>query len=270
MSRPFAADVFFSWSPALEANERVDASAADGLAMLQDVHGSTAASGLQVMTLGLKSPENIGGICRLAGCFNIRRMHHVGAWAWKEGGSKTHAAEAAKGSGQGLFFSMTPREQSGMLATAKGCQALVRHASWSLQQLLAFLDDAGSGWSPDDAALPPRLPLVVMETAAGAVPIHTFRFPRRCVLLVGAESSGVDARVVRRLVKGFDSLIYVPMPGAHKSLNVVEATCCAVYEYSRQWPEPEGVEPPGPLPEAEPPAMLATPAAASLPVPGLS
>ena len=34
-----------------------------------------------------------------------------------------------------------------------------------------------------------------------------------------------------------DALVYVPMPGAHKSLNVVEAACCATYEYRRQWPD---------------------------------
>jgi|EP00966_Prymnesium_polylepis_P213248 tRNA(Leu) C34 or U34 (ribose-2'-O)-methylase TrmL len=225
MSRRYAADDFFAWSPEQEAGARV-ASSEGGTSMLRDLEGGRP----QLMTLGLKSPANIGGVLRLAGCFGVCRVHHVGAWEWRDGG-KQHATAAPKGSGAGYFFSMGEHEQRAMLSTAKGCEALVAHASWSLQALMDFLDEDRGGAGP-----PRRLPLVVMELAEGAVPIHSYEFPRDCVILVGAESSGVDRRVVQRLIPGFDALVYVPMPGAHKSLNVVEATCCACYEYRRQWP----------------------------------
>jgi tRNA(Leu) C34 or U34 (ribose-2'-O)-methylase TrmL len=188
----YAANAFFGWSPEQEAAAETHVTMEDGAEML------CGEAGLQIMTLGLKSPENIGGVLRLAGCFGVTRVHHVGAWEWRAGGGKQQASDAAKGSAPGLFFSMGERERRGMLATAKGCERLVSHASWSLQSLLDYMDAHAGG-----ASTPSRLPLVVVETASGAQPIHNLTFPRDCVIVVGAESSGVDKRVVQRLVDGY-------------------------------------------------------------------
>jgi len=268
--RPYASNEFFGWSPQQEVASRVqpdELSSREGLAddgLAATLRGG-AADGceLQLMTLGLKQAGNIGGLLRLSGCFGVRSVHHVGAWGWRQGGSKHCESAADKGTAPGLIATMGEAERRTMLSVAKGCEHLVAHLTWTLKQLLGFLDDdAGRADGGDESAghhaddgggsdggaspctgrrLPSRLPLVVMETAPGAVPVHDFRFPSRCVLVVGAEAGGIDRRLVQRLVPGFDALVYVPMPGAHKSLNVVEAACCGLYEYRRQWPgEAEG------------------------------
>lgn len=84
---------------------------------------------------------------------------------------------------------------------------------------------------------PNRLPLVVIETATGAQSISDFKFPKQCVVLVGSEDNGVPPKVIKKLRKDFDGLVYIPMPGNHLSLNVVAALTCSLYEYRRQWPQ---------------------------------
>ena len=63
-----------------------------------------------------------------------------------------------------------------------------------------------------------------------------FSFPRRCVLLAGGEGHGVSREILNRMVVGFDAVVYIPMPGPHKSMNVATALGCAMYEFRRQWP----------------------------------
>jgi tRNA G18 (ribose-2'-O)-methylase SpoU len=77
---------------------------------------------------------------------------------------------------------------------------------------------------------------VVIETATGAGPIAEFAFPRKCTIVVGAEANGVPPRVLRKLRPGYDAIVYIPMRGKHKSLNVATALACTLYEYRRQWP----------------------------------
>lgn len=186
---------------------------------------------LVIMTLGLKTPANFGSLYRLAACFGVQTIHHVGAWLWAD-----DAGRRAHGIG-----GMGAHELRTMRATAKGCESLVNTHHWCFQQLVDELDarrtpqhtaPAAVERSPSASA---RLPIVVLETTEGAVPVQAYRFPPRCILLVGAEGAGVNRRLLQRLVPGFDACVYVPLCGAHKSLNVVEAACCGVYEYRRQW-----------------------------------
>ena len=173
---------------------------------------ASRACGLELFLVAWKHPANIGAVLRLAGCFGVQRVHHV----------RRSAAPV----------SMNEHQRRAMLQTARGCERLVERRQWSMEQLLGFLDQSDAG----DGAPPRRLPIVALETAEGAVPITSFTFPRRCCLLAGAEGRGIELKVLRRLRRGYDAIVYVPMPGAHKSLNAAEAVCCASYEYRRQWP----------------------------------
>ena len=174
---------------------------------------SSRACGLELFLVAWKHPQNVGSVLRLAACFGVQRVHHV------------------RRSPQPVPLSVQQRNR--MLTTARGCDRLVARRQWSVAQLLAFLDDRDG---EEGGASPSRLPIVALETAEGAVPLPSFAFPRRCLLLAGAEGRGLELKVLRRLRRGFDAIVYVPMPGAHKSLNAAEAVCCAAYEYRRQWP----------------------------------
>ena len=172
---------------------------------------------LQIMTVGLKTPQNFGALYRLCGCFGITQVHHVGAWTWRGG------ANDARGEG---LHEMGPHERALMSANAKGCEKYVTCNVWSFNRLLEWLSEHKDGGS--------RLPIVALEIVDGAVPLSSFTFPSRCVLMAGAEGSGVDHRILQRLVKGYDHKVFIEMQGAHQSLNVTHAIGMAICEFRSQ------------------------------------
>ena len=51
-----------------------------------------------------------------------------------------------------------------------------------------------------------------------------FKFPERCMILVGSESYGLDPAVARALSpRQGDAFVVIPMVGPHTSLNVADA-----------------------------------------------
>ena len=80
--------------------------------------------------------------------------------------------------------------------------------------------------------------VVVLEQSPKAISMFDFEFPRRTLLVVGAEMFGVSDEVL----EGADSTVFIPQGGLMKSLNVVTATAIALYEYSRQHWMPDFVQ----------------------------
>jgi tRNA G18 (ribose-2'-O)-methylase SpoU len=74
--------------------------------------------------------------------------------------------------------------------------------------------------------------IVGLEQTTHAVSIHEFSFPRRCVLVVGNERTGIDEEVLRLL----DHVVEIPVYGSPFAHNAATATAIALYEYCRQYP----------------------------------
>ena len=72
--------------------------------------------------------------------------------------------------------------------------------------------------------------LVGLEQTAGSVRLSEFVFPRRTVLLLGAEKEGVPADLLDVL----DVAVEIPQLGVVRSLNVHVSAACAIYEFTRQ------------------------------------
>jgi tRNA G18 (ribose-2'-O)-methylase SpoU len=72
--------------------------------------------------------------------------------------------------------------------------------------------------------------VVGLEQTADSVPLQRFRFPRRCVLVLGAERRGVPAPLLALL----HATVEIPQLGVVRSLNVHVAGAVAVFEYTRQ------------------------------------
>ncbi|MBU4305478.1 MAG: RNA methyltransferase [Candidatus Omnitrophica bacterium] len=66
--------------------------------------------------------------------------------------------------------------------------------------------------------------------ADGAQDINKLRISFPCALVLGAETTGISAEI-RELL---DAKVYIPMPGAHLSLNVSMAATIFSYEITRQ------------------------------------
>lgn len=75
-------------------------------------------------------------------------------------------------------------------------------------------------------------PLVGLEQAAESQSIYDFTFPRRCVLVVGNERTGIENDVLAML----DAVVEIPIYGQPFAHNAASATIIALYEYCRQYP----------------------------------
>lgn len=73
-------------------------------------------------------------------------------------------------------------------------------------------------------------PLILMETAEGAIPLSEFRFPETFTLAIGNEEHGVSLE----LLKACDSIIEIPLRGRKNSLNVANAFAIAAAEIAKQ------------------------------------
>jgi tRNA G18 (ribose-2'-O)-methylase SpoU len=74
--------------------------------------------------------------------------------------------------------------------------------------------------------------IVGLEQTTGAVSIFEFAFPRRSVLVLGNERSGIEEDVLRLLNHAVEIPVY-GLPYAH---NAATAGAMALYEYCRQYP----------------------------------
>ncbi len=74
--------------------------------------------------------------------------------------------------------------------------------------------------------------VVGLEQTTGAKPLWEFAFPRRTVLVVGNERSGIEDEVLRML----DDAVEIPVYGLPYAHNAATAAAMALYEYCRQYP----------------------------------
>lgn len=76
-------------------------------------------------------------------------------------------------------------------------------------------------------------PLIGLEQTSNSENIHEYTFPRRCVLVIGHERHGITEEVLDLL----DITVEIPVWGMPFSYNAATATCMALYEYCRQFPD---------------------------------
>jgi tRNA G18 (ribose-2'-O)-methylase SpoU len=74
--------------------------------------------------------------------------------------------------------------------------------------------------------------LVGVEQTTQSQDIHSFRFQRRTVLVVGSERLGLTDEVLGLL----DVAVEIPVYGLPYSYNVATSVAMALYEYCRQFP----------------------------------
>ena len=72
--------------------------------------------------------------------------------------------------------------------------------------------------------------VVALEQAHGSVPIQSFTFSPRTILLLGAESDGVPAELLEEV----DSCVEIPQAGLIRSLNVHVSASITLWECTRQ------------------------------------
>jgi tRNA G18 (ribose-2'-O)-methylase SpoU len=73
--------------------------------------------------------------------------------------------------------------------------------------------------------------VVALEQTSSSVPIQEFRFPERCVLLLGAEKTGIPAPILQQCV---DVAVEIPQTGETRSLNVHVSGAMCLFQYTQQ------------------------------------
>ncbi len=75
--------------------------------------------------------------------------------------------------------------------------------------------------------------LVGLEQTTNSTNMHTYKFARRSVLVVGNERTGLSQEILDLL----DDVVEIPVYGLPHSYNAATATSMALYEYCRQFPD---------------------------------
>lgn len=78
--------------------------------------------------------------------------------------------------------------------------------------------------------VPQGMQIVAIETADNATCIYDTRLPENVAFVVGSERNGLS----EDLLKQCDMVVYIPVPGPTRSLNVSHAAAVALFEWQRQ------------------------------------
>lgn len=78
--------------------------------------------------------------------------------------------------------------------------------------------------------IPTNKKIVAIETATNATNIYDTELPSDVAFIVGNESRGIREEILEQC----DMVIYIPVPGPTRSLNVSHAASVALFEWYRQ------------------------------------
>ncbi len=74
--------------------------------------------------------------------------------------------------------------------------------------------------------------VVALEQATNSKSLHEFSFPRKSVIVLGNERTGLKEEELECV----DECVEIPVWGFPHSYNVATAGAMAMYEYCRQYP----------------------------------
>ena len=78
--------------------------------------------------------------------------------------------------------------------------------------------------------IPANKKIVAIETATNATNIYETELPADAAFIVGNESHGIREEILNQC----DLIVYIPIPGPTRSLNVSHAASVALFEWYRQ------------------------------------
>lgn len=78
--------------------------------------------------------------------------------------------------------------------------------------------------------IPAGKKIVAIETADNATCIYETQLPQDVAFIVGSESQGLSEDLLGQC----DMVVYIPVPGPTRSLNVSHAAAVALFEWQRQ------------------------------------
>lgn len=183
---------------------------------------------------------NIGSMVRTANAFQARRVHIVGPHKWnRKGALMTELYQHVEHHPSIAELVECWRNRiAGEIAFARSqaaASALHAHdiASGSYaDDSVARLDAATARIAAADARIREleSARVIAMDIIPGAVPMETYRFPKRCLLLFGAEGPGLSEKALELA----DDVVYISQFGSVRSINAGAAAAVAMHSWIAQ------------------------------------
>ena len=193
---------------------------------------------------------NIGSMVRTANAFQARRVHIVGPHKWNRKGSLMtelyqhveHHPSIAE-----LVECWRMRIAGEIAAAQAEAQAAALHAHWAAAAATAVPTTAAAASNDGNnkavaaataqvAAVEERIRelkaarIIAMDIIDGAVPMETYAFPKRCLLLFGAEGPGLSDKALELA----DDVVYISQFGSVRSINAGAAAAVAMHAWIAQ------------------------------------
>lgn len=179
---------------------------------------------------------NIGSMVRTANAFQARRVHIVGPHKWNRNGalmtelyqhvehhpSIAELVECWRNRIAGEIAYERSRAAAAAFHAGAGRNAA---GITSSANALAELDAADARIRELEAAR-----VIAMDIIPGAVPMETYAFPKRCLLLFGAEGPGLTQTALDLA----DDVVYISQFGSVRSINAGAAAAVTMHAWIAQ------------------------------------
>lgn len=176
---------------------------------------------------------NIGSMVRTANAFTANRVHIVGPHKWNRKGALMtelyqhvvhHPSIRACVDDWHARIAQERTEARQRIETAQtAAQAGVLSPADAARELV---------YARHDLNIAQNAKVIAMDIIDGAVPMETYRFPERCLLLFGAEGPGLSKKALELA----DDVVYISQFGSVRSINAGAAAAVTCMRGSRSMP----------------------------------
>ena len=179
---------------------------------------------------------NIGSMVRTANAFQAKRVHIVGPHKWNRKGAlmtelyqhvehHPSIAELVESWHHRIAGEIAYERAKAGAAAIHAHDVAVDGDNKHLHELLAEIDACDARIKELQAAR-----VIALDIIPGAVPMEAYAFPKRCLLLFGAEGPGLSEKALELA----DDVVYISQFGSVRSINAGAAAAVAMHAWIAQ------------------------------------
>ena len=179
---------------------------------------------------------NIGSMVRTANAFQAKRVHIVGPHKWNRKGAlmtelyqhvehHPSIAELVESWHHRIAGEIAYERAKAGAAAIHAHDVAVDGDNKHLHELLAEIDACDARIKELQAAR-----VIALDIIPGAVPMEAYAFPKRCLLLFGAEGPGLSEKALALA----DDVVYISQFGSVRSINAGAAAAVAMHAWIAQ------------------------------------
>lgn len=193
---------------------------------------------------------NIGSMVRTANAFQAARVHIVGPHKWnRKGALMTELYQHVENHPSIVeLVECWKHRISGEIAAAQSQVAAIKFRMRETADAQSSSADAPSaddqaqavGLAAQLAELEAKIAdlqaarIIALDIIPGAVPMETYRFPKRCLMLFGAEGPGLSEKALELA----DDVVYISQFGSVRSINAGAAAAVSMHAWITQHAAP--------------------------------